>query len=35
MRVLSDKFTADFFVSFIMTVSVFDIERIQNKAIWI
>ena len=33
MGVLSDNFTAGFFVSFIMTVSVPDIERIQNKVI--
>jgi len=32
--VLSDNFTAGFFVSFIMTVSVPDIEGIQNKVIW-
>jgi len=35
MGVLSDNFTAGFFVSFIMTVSVHDIERIQNKVIWL
>jgi len=31
MGVLSDNFTAGFFVSFIMTVFVPDIEGIQNK----
>jgi len=33
--VLSDNSTAGSFVSFIMTVSVADIERIQNKVIWL
>jgi len=31
MGVLSDNFTGDFFVSFIMTVFVLDIEGIQDK----
>jgi len=33
MGVLSDNFTAGFFVSFIITVFVPDIEGIQNKVI--
>jgi len=33
--VLSGNFTAGFFVSFIMTVFVPDIEGIQNKVIWL
>jgi len=36
MGVLSDNFTAGLFVSFFMTVSVPDIERILNKVmIWL
>jgi len=35
MGVLSDNFTAGIFISLIMTVSVTDIERIQNKVIWL
>jgi len=33
MGVLSDNFSAGFFVSFIMTVFVSDIEGIENKVI--
>jgi len=33
MEVLSDNFTPAFFVSFIMTIFVPDIEGIQNKVI--
>jgi len=32
---LSDNFTSGFFVSFIMTVFVPDVEGIQNKVIWL
>jgi len=35
MGVLSDNFTAGFFVSFIVAVSVPDIEGIQNKVTWL
>jgi len=35
MGVLSDNFNAGFFVSFIVTVSVLDIEGTQNKVIWL
>jgi len=35
MGVLSDNFTAGFFVSFIMTVFVPDIEGIQKKVIYV
>jgi len=35
MGVLSDNFNASFFVSFIVTVSVLDIEGVQNKVIWL
>jgi len=35
MGVLSDNFTAACFVGFITTISVTDIEGIQNKVIWL
>ena len=35
LGMLSDNFTAGFFVSFIMTVFVPDIEGIQNKVTWL
>jgi len=35
MGVFSDNLAVAFFVSFIMTVSVPDIEGIQNRVIWL